>query len=123
MKQFNATGLSSGKSPYSQAIITDKYIFISGQIPINPNSGKIDSGTLSGQTEQVIKNINIILAELNKSFADVVKTTCFLTDMSGFAIFNRIYERAFKSLPARSCVEVNNLPLNSKVEIELIIEA
>lgn len=123
MKQFNATGLSSGKGPYSQATITDKYIFISGQIPINPNSGKIDSGTLSGQTEQVIKNINIILAELNKSFADVVKTTCFLTDMSGFAIFNRIYERAFKSLPARSCVEVNNLPLNSKVEIELIIEA
>ena len=123
MKQFNATGLSSGKGPYSQAILTDKYIFISGQIPINPNSGKIDSGTLSGQTEQVIKNINIILAELNKAFADVVKTTCFLTDMSGFAIFNRIYERAFKSLPARSCVEVNNLPLNSKVEIELIIEA
>ena len=123
MKQFNATGLSSGKGPYSQATITDKYIFISGQIPINPNSGKIDSGTLSGQTEQVIKNINIILAELNKSFADVVKTTCFLTDMSSFAIFNRIYERAFKSFPARSCVEVNNLPLNSKVEIELIVEA
>ena len=123
MKQFNATGLSIAKGPYSQATITDKYIFISGQIPVNPNSGKIDSGTLSGQTEQVIKNINIILAELNKSFADVVKTTCFLTDMSGFAIFNRIYERAFKSLPARSCVEVNNLPLNSKVEIELIVEA
>lgn len=123
MKQFNATGLPIVKGPYSQATITDKYIFISGQIPINPDSGKIDSGTLSGQTEQVIKNINTILAELNKSFADVVKTTCFLTDMSGFAIFNRIYERAFKSLPARSCVEVNNLPLNSKVEIELIIEA
>ena len=123
MKQFNATGLSVVRGPYSQATITDKYIFISGQIPVNPNSGKIDSGTLSGQTERVIKNINIILAELNKSFADVVKTTCFLTDMSGFAIFNRIYERAFKSLPARSCVEVNNLPLNSKVEIELIVEA
>lgn len=123
MKQFNAIGLSVVRGPYSQATITDKYIFISGQIPVNPDSGKIDSGTLSGQTERVIKNINIILAELNKSFADVVKTTCFLTDMSSFAIFNQIYERAFISLPARSCVEVNNLPLNSKVEIELIVEA
>ena len=69
MKQFNATGLSSGKGPYSQAIITDKYIFISGQMPINPNSGKIDSGTLSGQTEQVMKGLlnHFLLVRVLKS--------------------------------------------------------
>lgn len=123
MKQVNAKGAPPAIGPYSHAVVTKNLIFLSGQIPIDPDTGELISADISNQTKQVIKNISAILAELDKSFLNIVKTTCFLTDMSNFAIFNKIYERAFISSPARSCVEVKELPKKALVEIELIVEA
>lgn len=106
--------------PYSQAIEVDKYLFLSGQIPVDPATGKVVNGNAGEQAEQVIKNIEAILKEAGASFAEVVKTTCFLKSMDDFAEFNVVYGKYFINKPARSCVAVQALPLNVLCEIEVI---
>ena len=107
--------------PYSQAIVANKMIFTSGQIPINPNTGKIEAATIEEQTEQVMENLHIVLAQGGVAFDRVVKTTCFLADMNDFEAFNRVYAKYFpENPPARSCVEVSTLPMGIKLEIEAI---
>ena len=107
--------------PYSQAISANNMIFTSGQIPINPNTGKIEATTIEEQTEQVMQNLHYVLAQAGVSFDRVVKTTCFLADMNDFAAFNSVYGKYFpENPPARSCVQVASLPMGLKVEVEMI---
>jgi 2-iminobutanoate/2-iminopropanoate deaminase len=106
--------------PYSQAIAANGMVFTSGQIPIVPATGEIAQGDITVQAEQVMKNIGAILSAAGTGFEKVVKTTCFLADMSDFAAFNAIYEKYFIGKPARSCVAVKQLPKNVLVEVEVI---
>ena len=108
--------------PYSQAVKVGNLLFTSGQIAINPASGNVEATDIEGQTHQVCKNLAAVLAEAGASFDNVVKTTCFLSDISMFATFNEIYGSYFTSKPARSCVEVSKLPKGVLVEVEVIAE-
>lgn len=106
--------------PYSQAKVYNNLLFTSGQIPINPQTGEIAGQTIEEQTEQVMKNLQAILEECGSSFDNVIKTTCFLADMSYFNEFNKIYAEYFVSKPARSCVAVKELPKQVLCEVEII---
>ena len=108
--------------PYSQAIVTGSLIYTSGQIPINPASGKIEATDIAGQTDQAVKNLKAVLEAAGSSLEKVVKTTCFLQHIQDFATFNSVYEKYFTVKPARSCVEVAALPKGALVEIEVIAE-
>lgn len=105
--------------PYSQGIKENSFIFFSGQIAINPETGSLE-GSLEEQTERVCENIGALLKSANLGFADVLKTTCFLTQPEHFSPFNEIYAKHFISEPARSCVFVKSLPKGALVEIEVI---
>ncbi len=106
--------------PYSQAIAAGGIVFTSGQIAIVPATGEIAQGDITVQTEQVMKNLGAVLTAAGSSFENVVKTTCFLSDMADFAAFNAVYEKYFTGKPARSCVAVRQLPKNVLVEVEAI---
>lgn len=107
--------------PYSQAIEVNGQLFISGQVPINPATGKVVEGGIKEQTEQVMKNIEAILKEAGFSFSQVVKSTCLLSDMANFAGMNEVYGSYYKELPpARAAFAVKELPLGVLVEIETI---
>ena len=107
--------------PYSQAIASNGIIYTSGQIPVNPATGKVEATTIEEQTEQVMENLHIVLAQGGVAFDRVVKTTCFLADMNDFEAFNRVYAKYFpENPPARSCVQVSTLPMGIKLEIEAI---
>ena len=106
--------------PYSQAVKVGDMVFTSGQIAINPASGAVEATTIEEQTEQVCKNLGAVLTAAGASFENVVKTTCFLSDMADFAAFNEIYGKHFTSKPARSCVAAKQLPKNVLVEVEAI---
>ena len=108
--------------PYSQAIKCGNILFTSGQIPINPATGNVETEGITDQATQVMKNLAAVLAEAGTSFDKVVKTTCFLSDMADFAAFNAVYAEYFTSKPARSCVAVKTLPKNVLVEVEVIAE-
>lgn len=109
--------------PYSQAMKVGDLVFTSGQIPIDPTTGNVEATTIEGQTEQVCKNLCAVLKEAGTSIENVVKTTCFLSDMGNFAAFNEVYAKYFVNKPARSCVAVKTLPKNVLVEVEVIAEA
>lgn len=107
--------------PYSQAIDCGDLVFLSGQIPLVPETGLVADGGLEAQAHQMFANIKAVLAEAGMSLSNVVKTTVFMTDLSQFAAFNAIYAEYFKApYPARSCVEVSALPKGVLVECELI---
>lgn len=106
--------------PYSQALIHDKLFFASGQIPINPATGKVLEGDIRLQTAQVMKNIGELLGEAGIGYENVIKTTCFLKNMEDFAAFNEVYAQYFTGKPARSCVEVARLPKDVLCEVEVI---
>ena len=106
--------------PYSQAIEVNGMLYASGQIPINPATGNVEAEGIVAQTEQVCKNIAAVLEAAGTSYENVVKTTCFLKDMSDFAEFNAVYAKYFVSKPARSCVAVKTLPKDVLVEVETI---
>lgn len=108
--------------PYSQAIAAGNLLFASGQIPINPKTGTVEAEDIKGQTKQVCENIVAVLTEAGTSIEKVIKTTCFLKNMSDFAAFNEVYAEYFTGKPARSCVAVKELPKDVLVEIETITE-
>ena len=108
--------------PYSQAILTNGFVFTSGQIAINPESGAVEAQTITEQTEQVCKNTKAVLEAAGSGFENVVKTVCFLKDMNDFAAFNEVYGKYFTGKPARSCVAVKELPKNVLVEIDTVAE-
>lgn len=107
--------------PYSQAIVTDGWIWVSGQIPIDPASGELVSGGIQDQTHQVMRNLAAVLDEAGGSLGSVVKTTVFLSDMENFAAMNEVYAEYFGThRPARACVEAARLPRSVDVEIEVV---
>lgn len=110
--------------PYNQAIATSgQMLFVAGQIPLNPQSGKIvGSGDITAQTRQVMLNLEAILTEAGAQWDDVVKTSVFLTDLANFTPMNQVYAEYFveDTAPARACVEVSRLPKDVLVEIECI---
>ncbi len=108
--------------PYSQAIKVNGLVFTSGQIAIDPATGNVESTTIEGQTEQVMKNLKNLLEAAGTSLEKAVKTVCFLADMNDFAAFNEIYGKYFTGKPARSCVAVKTLPKNVLCEVEVIAE-
>lgn len=121
MKKVIATTNAPGAiGPYSQAIDTGSFVFISGQIPVNPATGEIPEG-IEAQATQSMANIKAILAEAGLTMDNVVKTTVFLADMSLFADMNKVYAENFTApFPARSAVAVKELPKQVLVEIEVI---
>jgi len=107
--------------PYSQAITAGHFLFVSGQLPINPENGEMVDGDITARAEQVFKNIAAILRSAGGSMTDIVKVTLFLTDMGDFQQVNEVYSRVFQvPYPARSAVQVAALPLGSNIEAEAI---
>jgi 2-iminobutanoate/2-iminopropanoate deaminase len=118
---INTKNAPAAIGPYSQAIEVNGTLYISGQVPIDPATGKVVEGGINEQTEMVMKNIEAILTEAGYTFADVVKSTCLLSDMSNFAAMNAIYgSRYQENPPARAAFAVKELPLGVLVEIETI---
>lgn len=107
--------------PYSQAIEANGTLYISGQVPIDPATGKIVEGSIKEQTEQVMKNIGAILQAAGYSYSDVVKSVCLLSDMDNFAAMNEVYGSYYQTdSPSRAAYGVVRLPLGSLIEIETI---
>ena len=107
--------------PYSQGVKIGRHIFLSGQIPIEPSSGEVLSGSVEAQTRQVLKNLQAVLEEAGATLKDVVKTTVYLRDLSAFAEMNSVYGEFFSApYPARATVGVSALPKGSGVEIDAI---
>jgi len=106
--------------PYSQAITLNGLVYTSGQIPLSPETGELVGGGIKEQAGQVIRNLKAVLTAAGSDLAHVLKTTCFLTDMGDFAIFNEVYAEHFTGKPARSCVAVRALPKGALVEIEAV---
>ena len=106
--------------PYAQAVRLNDFLFASGQIPVDPETGEIAGDTIESQTRQVMKNIQAILEAADMTVSDVVKTTCFLADMNDFAAFNQIYGETFTPCPARSCVAVREIPKGVLCEVEIL---
>jgi 2-iminobutanoate/2-iminopropanoate deaminase len=107
--------------PYSQAVEINGALYVSGQIPINPETGKLVEGDITVQTEQVFRNITSILDAAGYTLSDVVKSTCLLSDMANFKAMNEVYGRFYSSNhPARAAFAVKELPLGALIEIETI---
>lgn len=107
--------------PYSQAIEANGFVFISGQLPINPETGTIEVTDVTAQTDQALKNVRAILAAAGCTLDNVVKITVFLSDISNFAAMNEVYKQYFTGdYPARSAFAVKDLPMGALVEVETI---
>jgi 2-iminobutanoate/2-iminopropanoate deaminase len=107
--------------PYSQAVVANGILFVSGQIPINPETGKLVEGGITDQTKQVFRNIEAILTEAGYSFKDVVKSTCLLSDIADFKAMNEVYAGYYtEKMPARAAFAVKGLPMGALIEIETI---
>jgi 2-iminobutanoate/2-iminopropanoate deaminase len=107
--------------PYSQAIVANGFVFASGQIPIVPATGELNTGSIEDQTRQVLKNLGAVLEVAQSSIDKVVKTTVYLQDMNDFSRMNQVYGEFFKPpYPARATVQVARLPRDVKIEIEVI---
>ncbi len=110
------------KGPYSQAVIHNGLLYISGQVPIDSETGVIVRGTIEEETEVVLKNIKTIIEDAGASMEDVLKVTCYLADMDDFGRFNNIYKEYFKDEPpARTTIQAGRLPLDVQVEIDAIV--
>lgn len=124
-RQIISTNLApKAIGPYSQAVLVHKTLYLSGQIAINPNTNKIIDNDIKSQTKQVMDNINAVLNEAEYSIKHIASVTVFLKSMSDFKDFNQVYKSYFKddNYPARTTVEVSNLPLNALIEISVIAQ-
>lgn len=121
-KKIVTTGAAPAPiGPYSQGVIAGGLLFVSGQIPLDPQTGELVSGGIEAQTERVLENLMAVLKEAKLGAENVVKTTLFLADMADFAKVNAVYGRYFpKEPPARSTFQVAGLPRNARIEIELV---
>ncbi len=122
MKIIKTDNAPAAVGPYSQAIISNGFVFCSGQIGLDPKTGELKGADIISQTTQIIFNLKSVLEQAGSSLQNVVKTTCYLTDISDFQKFNDIYAKHFISSPARATVEVSHLPKDAIVEIEAIAE-
>ncbi len=118
---INTTNAPAPIGPYSQAVRANGMLFVSGQIPIIPETGEMEEGGIEAETAQVMKNLEAILTEASTDFTHVVKTSIFVADMNDFAALNEIYGQSFReNPPARETVAVRTLPKNVNVEISCI---
>jgi 2-iminobutanoate/2-iminopropanoate deaminase len=124
MKAISTTHAPGAIGPYSQAVRVSNLVFLSGQIPLDPATGKIVGGGIAEQTTQVMANLAAVLESAGLTFANVAKTTIYLTDLGDFQTVNEIYGRSFTGTPpARATVQVSALPRGAKVEIDAIAVA
>ena len=124
MKKIIATDQApAAVGPYSQAVLVNGLLFVSGQIPVNPADGSV-AESIEDQSHQALKNVGAILAEAGLGYEDVVKTTVLLADIADFKAMNAVYAEYFtQDKPVRACFQVAALPLGVKVEIEVIADA
>lgn len=121
-KVFYTDKAPAPKGPYSQAVIHNGLLYISGQIPVSPVSGSLVRGTIEEETEAVINNLKLIAEEAGAGLKDVLKVTCYLADMEDFSRFNEIYKKYFQDdPPARSTIQAGRLPLDVQIEIDAIV--
>lgn len=120
LEKISTTNAPAAIGPYSQAIKVGSFVYTSGQIALNPETGEICGNDITEQTEQVMNNLKAVLEAAGASFDNVVKTTCFLADIADFAAFNAVYGKYITSAPARSCVAVKDLPKGGLVEVEAV---
>ena len=121
MNPISTDKAPSAVGPYSQGIDTGSMVFTSGQLPIDPSTGKLLTGDIQKQTEQALNNVKAVLEEAGSSLEKVVKVTVFVKDMNNFGKINEIYARFFSSQkPARSLVQAARLPLDGEIEIEAV---
>tara|TARA_B100000579_G_scaffold231879_1_gene190006 strand:+ start:323 stop:811 length:489 start_codon:yes stop_codon:yes gene_type:complete len=107
--------------PYSQAVQIENFLFLSGQIGLNPKTNKLENKNLQSELEQIMKNITSILNEANMTIENIIKTSVFMKDLSSFSNFNNIYKSFFKEkFPARETIEVSKLPMDARIEISII---
>lgn len=108
--------------PYSQAIFIDNFLYISGQIAINPKTKKLINSTIENETKQIMENINAILEQLEMNYNNIIKTSFFIKKINHFDRINNIYSQSFKDgkYPVRETIEVSNLPKNANIEISVI---
>lgn len=123
MNKISTDKAPAAIGPYSQAIVVANLVYTSGQIPINPSTGLVDSADVEAQARQALENLKHVLEAAGSNLSDVVKTTVFLKDMKDFQKVNMIYAEYFtEPFPARSCVEVARLPKDVLIEIEAVAE-
>lgn len=120
LKKISTDKAPAAIGPYSQAVVAGDFLYASGQIPINPETGNVDAVGITEQAEQSMKNVGEILKAAGVTYDNVVKTTCFLAEISDFAAFNEVYAKYFTEKPARSCVAVKDLPKGVLCEVEVI---
>ena len=120
MKIIATSKAPAAIGPYSQAYCVNGLLFASGQVALNPATGEVVGTDIEGQAEQCCKNVEAILAAAGQDMSAVVKTTCFLANISDFAKFNEVYAKHFISKPARSCVAVKDIPAGALCEIEAL---
>lgn len=120
MKKISTDKAPAAIGPYSQAVIAGDFLYASGQIPIDPATGNVETRGIMAQAEQSMINVGEILKAAGVSYDNVVKTTCFLADIADFAAFNEVYAKYFTQNPARSCVAVKDLPKGVLCEVEVI---
>ncbi len=118
---INSEKAPKAVGPYSQAVRAGDYMFLSGQLPINPKTGKLIEKDLEGEVRQVLKNLDSVLSASGGSLKNIIKANVFLTDMNDFGTVNSVYGEYFpEDCPARACVEVRGLPLGARIEIEAV---
>lgn len=121
MKAITTSSAPAAIGPYSQAVRVSNFVFLSGQIPLDPSTGKMVDGGIADQTTRVMANLGAVLTAAGLTFANVVKTTIYLTDLADFQIVNDVYAKSFIGTPpARATVQVSALPRGASVEIDAI---
>ena len=119
MHKIETSNAPGAIGPYSQGYVVNGFVYTSGQIPVDPDTGSVPEG-IEAQAHRSCKNVGAVLEAAGTDFSKVFKTTCFLADMADFAAFNQVYAEDFVSKPARSCVAVKTLPKGVLCEIEAI---
>ena len=120
-RALQISGAPAPIGPYSQAILSDKTLYVSGQIPLDPQTGELNTSTIEASTHQVLKNIGSLLSEAGMDFQNVVKCSIFLKNLDNFTRVNQIYSEYFRSTPpARETMEVSKLPMDVEIEISCI---
>ncbi len=122
MKAVDTEKAPKAIGPYSQAVISNNFVFTSGQIALNPETNQLVEGDIEKQAAQVFENLKHILSDAGSSLEKAVKVTVFLADMNDFAKMNEVYEKYFTKKPARSTLQAAKLPKNAKIEIDVVAE-
>lgn len=123
IKVINTDQAPAAIGPYSQAVVAGGLLFVSGQIPLDPQSGEVVAGGVSAQTKQVLDNLKAVVEAAGAAMSKVVKVTIYITDMQQFAVVNEIYGSYFSApFPARACVQVSQLPKGVEVEMDAIVD-